>query len=108
MVWRLPGGRRRGTRVSNPVRIMDIAPTIVELAGLAVPRSFLGRSLVPLFDGAPVPPVVSHAAAQRADDLFRSHYHFASPFDPERRAVLWERCAQGGDALCAERAAQLR
>ncbi|RIQ10809.1 choline-sulfatase [Jiangella rhizosphaerae] len=48
-----PDGRGAGTRVATPVSMMDIAPTVCELAG--VPRDGLAgmdaRSLLPLVDG---------------------------------------------------------
>ena len=47
---RLPGGRK-GRRVPAPALNIDIAPTILELAGLAIPGSVQGRSLVPLLRG---------------------------------------------------------
>ncbi len=34
---------------------IDIAPTVLELAGIARPAEMEGRSLVPLFRGAPAP-----------------------------------------------------
>jgi arylsulfatase A-like enzyme len=37
-------------RVSGQVRNIDVAPTIVEIAGLPAPASFEGRSLLPLLD----------------------------------------------------------
>ncbi len=35
-------------RVTSQVRNLDIAPTLLDLAGVEVPESFEGRSLVPL------------------------------------------------------------
>ena len=45
---------RRGARVENMALLIDLAPTIVELAGADVPRSMQGRSLAPLMRGEPV------------------------------------------------------
>jgi arylsulfatase A-like enzyme len=45
IVWtgQLPAGKR----VRRQVQSIDVAPTLMELAGLPVPRSFEGRSLLP-------------------------------------------------------------
>lgn len=50
LLLKLPGGRPAGWRAAVPerVRTLDVAPTILELAGLRVPPSFRGRSLLPL------------------------------------------------------------
>lgn len=42
-----------GTRPSEFALNVDIAPTILELAGLAVPESYQGASLAPFLDAAP-------------------------------------------------------
>ena len=47
---RLPSGRK-GSRISAPALNIDIAPTILDLAGLGVPGSVQGRSLLPLLRG---------------------------------------------------------
>jgi arylsulfatase A-like enzyme len=36
---------------NEPVAAMDVAPTLVDLVGGAIPRSFRGRSLMPLVEG---------------------------------------------------------
>ncbi|HEY7516143.1 MAG TPA: sulfatase [Vicinamibacteria bacterium] len=42
-----------GRTLDHPVLNIDLAPTIAELAGVAVPESVDGRSLVPLLRGSP-------------------------------------------------------
>ncbi len=54
------GPSRTAAAVDEPVSLIDVAPTLLDLAGLAAPRSFLGRSLRPALEGralAPVPVV---------------------------------------------------
>jgi arylsulfatase A-like enzyme len=51
LIVRLPGARHGGRRVPATVRLLDVAPTILELAGLPVPESFQGRSLVGALEG---------------------------------------------------------
>jgi len=40
-----------GSRVSTQVRLIDVMPTILDLAGIEVPENLDGRSLVPLMRG---------------------------------------------------------
>jgi choline-sulfatase len=44
-----------GTRCAAPVALQDIAPTLLDLAGVAPPGHMQGRSLVPLLHGQGVP-----------------------------------------------------
>lgn len=55
-VLKLPGGAHGGTRVAAPVQLLDLYPTLAELAGLAPPADLAGRSLVPLLEGAAAQP----------------------------------------------------
>ncbi|HLF40616.1 MAG TPA: sulfatase, partial [Acidimicrobiia bacterium] len=50
LIMRLPGGRGAGRAPAEPVSHIDLMPTILELAGVAVP-TLPGRSLLPLIDG---------------------------------------------------------
>lgn len=43
--------------VRQPVSLVDVAPTVLDLVGVPVPPSFRGRSLVPQMRGAAAPPV---------------------------------------------------
>lgn len=46
-----PAGGARSTRVATPVSLIDVAPTLLEMAGGATPASMEGRSLTPCFGG---------------------------------------------------------
>lgn len=46
LVVKLPGGERAGDAVSEPVQLADVAPTLLELAGLAPAPGLAGRSLL--------------------------------------------------------------
>jgi arylsulfatase A-like enzyme len=52
MAMRLPGVIPAGSRHDGPVEMVDVAPTILDLLGLAPPSSFEGKSLAPVLDGA--------------------------------------------------------
>jgi len=69
-LWlRLPGRERAGTSVSAPVSLLDVAPTILEAAGVC-PRARLdGRSLLPLARGL--------AATEEHEFIMESGWHLA-------------------------------
>ena len=80
-----------GMRVEPLVRNLDLAPTIVELAGLPIPAEFEGLSLLPLVaDAAPVPPSVSFAWVGGLRSLTSAGWHCMRPLDAER-PVLYHR-----------------
>ena len=47
-----PGLLPEGLRISNPVRLLDIYPTLCDLLEIDVPAGLQGRSLMPLIHGA--------------------------------------------------------
>ena len=51
LVIALPGGKGSPRRVPQQVSLTDLTPTLLELAGAAVPEGLDGRSLVPLIEG---------------------------------------------------------
>ncbi len=52
LIVRLPQGRLAGRRIAEQVQLIDVAPTLLELAGLRSPRSFQGISLASYMDGS--------------------------------------------------------
>lgn len=56
LVVRLPGGAPAGTTVADPADQIDIAPTLLDLAGIAAPPELPGASLLPGIGGGPSPP----------------------------------------------------
>jgi arylsulfatase A-like enzyme/Flp pilus assembly protein TadD len=50
-VIRAPFERLRGRRVADPVRVIDLMPTALELLGVATPKDISGASLLPLMTG---------------------------------------------------------
>jgi N-acetylglucosamine-6-sulfatase len=55
MLMRCPQLFKGGTVVDQVVANIDVAPTIMEVMGLAAPAHFDGRSMVPLLRGESVP-----------------------------------------------------
>ena len=53
LLVKLPGGARAGERVRRPVGLVDVHPTVLELAGVEAPPGGAGRSLLgPAEEGA--------------------------------------------------------
>lgn len=50
-IVRAPFERLRGRTVADPVRVIDLAPTVLELLGLQTPPEMSGTSLLPLMTG---------------------------------------------------------
>ena len=48
LIVKLPGGDLRGKRVRSPAQLIDLLPTIAEVAGFAVPERVKGESLIAL------------------------------------------------------------
>ncbi|MDH3253386.1 MAG: sulfatase [Acidobacteriota bacterium] len=63
-----------GTRVGDLVRLIDVAPTLYELAGIPSPEPISGRSLVPLFSASgkltPVPAFAEMVDLEQQQALF--------------------------------------
>lgn len=51
LLWSWPGHFGAGVRSDALVELTDIAPTLMELAGLPVPETMQGRSLLPILAG---------------------------------------------------------
>jgi arylsulfatase A-like enzyme len=83
MVW-APGIIRPDTRVTNLVLNIDIAPTILEMAGLSKPGQMDGASFLPLLNGNTLVPW--------RDRIFYEYYwEYAYPQTPTVHAVRNER-----------------
>ena len=51
LIFKLPNQRRGGTRVEQQVRLLDVAPTVLDLLDIPKPETMLGQSLVPAIEG---------------------------------------------------------
>ncbi|MFT7670848.1 MAG: choline-sulfatase [Planctomycetota bacterium] len=54
LIFRLPELIPAGTQVKGATGLVDVAPTLCELAGIQAPSTFVGRSLVPALNGSPL------------------------------------------------------
>ncbi len=79
LLLRIPG--RPAGVVTAPVSLVDVMPTLLELAGAAVPEGLDGRSLLPLLDAAP--------AGDAGRVLFAMDHHYR--WEPDGRRVVAER-----------------
>ena len=52
LLLKRPGGRDAGRRIAARVSAVDLAPTLLELAGVAAPPATQGQSLLPLLSAA--------------------------------------------------------
>jgi arylsulfatase A-like enzyme len=53
LILRLPGRQHAGRVVSEPVELLDVAPTVLDLVGVPAPAAFQGRSLARFWNGSP-------------------------------------------------------
>ena len=69
LVIRAPGLIAAGARVDRPVSLLDVAPTLLDLAGLPAPASYAGVDLAASCRGAepPVRPIVSESTSVGPD-----------------------------------------
>ncbi len=69
LVVRLPDGHpahRRDVVVEQLVRVVDIAPTLLDALGLPVPEGLDGRSLLPLLEGKQMPALWAYSETGRS------------------------------------------
>jgi arylsulfatase A-like enzyme len=55
MLVRFPGVVKPGTAVNQLVMNLDIAPTMLDVAGVAIPKEIQGKSMLPLFSNKNAP-----------------------------------------------------
>jgi choline-sulfatase len=84
LVFKLPGDRFAGRRVRARVGLVDVAPTVFALAGIAPPDTVQGESLLPLMK-SPIP-AMQHAASGSQDIGDRVSY---AETDYPHRAFGW-------------------
>lgn len=51
LIIKVPAGEHAGRRVAAPVQLVDLVPTVLDLAKAPIPGNLDGRTLTPLLDG---------------------------------------------------------
>ena len=103
LMIRLPGARRGGTRVTAPVSLADVLPTLLELLGLEPAAGVSGRSLSGLMRGDEEPPRLQFAEYGARGDLWAKsvwddRWRYTEIQDPGRfSAELFDRRADPGE-----------
>lgn len=64
--------KARGTLVREPGHLIDVMPTLVELAGATYPKSFNGHAILPM-EGRSMVPAFRGAALTRGKPIFWEH-----------------------------------
>jgi arylsulfatase A-like enzyme/Flp pilus assembly protein TadD len=77
----LPGKLQAGKRIDSRVRLVDVLPTILQVAGLEVPRQVQGQSLFAMMKPNP--------AADRSEEAEASDRPAYAETDYPRRAYHW-------------------
>lgn len=101
IVW-VPGLPPR--RVPEPVELMDVAPTLLQLLGVPAPSSYQGRSLVPLLEGKREPGRLAFSSSSTLGDSRRDPRMFSVQderfkliYDADTRALTLYDLAQDPD-----------
>ena len=69
LIWSWPGHFQSGMQSDALVELTDVAPTLLQLAGLPIPRGMQGRSLLPILTG--------NASPHQHRDFVRCEYYDA-------------------------------
>ncbi len=83
LVMQLPKVLKAGSKVTDVVANIDLAPTFLELAGLRPPANMDGRSYVPLMKGEKI--------AWRENLLYEYYWEYAFPQTPTMHALRGSR-----------------
>lgn len=92
MVWSCPGRFRPDLASEALVELVDIAPTLLEAAGLDVPWQMQGRSLLPILEGRADPHRHKrHVVSEFKDSIggHPDHTHGSMVFDGRFKSVVY-------------------
>ena len=78
MIIRWPGKYKAGLRSDALVEMIDLAPTLLEAAGMPIPEGMQGRSLTPLLTGR---------TAQHRDSIYCEYFDSLALYNPPPMAM---------------------
>jgi arylsulfatase A-like enzyme len=74
LVIKLPGGGSAGKRIENRVELVDVLPTILQAAGVAVPQEVQGEPLLAMMKPAPAASARAAATSQERPAYAETEY----------------------------------
>ncbi len=91
-----PGEQKAGRVFGQTVQSLDIAPTIMSIAGEAIPSDFEGRNLLPLLSGESIP-AIPHVISEHANNQavmlrepeYKYVHYFGQPYYMEPEVGLY-------------------
>ena len=92
MVWSWPGRIKPALASDALVELVDIAPTLLEAAGIEVPWQMQGKSLLPILEGLAEPHThKSHVVSEFKDSIggHADHTHGSMVFDGRYKSVIY-------------------
>jgi arylsulfatase len=78
LIIRYPGKYKAGLKLDHLVELVDIAPTLMDAAGLTIPAGMQGRSLTPLLTGQ---------STTHRDSVYMEYYNAVAKYDPNPMAT---------------------
>lgn len=90
-------------RIADPVQLIDVMPTVLDLLGLKIPETAQGQSLLPLIKGQPFQrrgPVITsrfaHPYSQRNELLPENHIDSVGELDANWKLIYREKAKEVG------------
>jgi arylsulfatase A-like enzyme/Flp pilus assembly protein TadD len=68
LLFKLPRGRYAGKTIDTRAGLVDVMPTILQVAGISIPKEMQGESLLPMLQTTASGPAATHSAARRNAD----------------------------------------
>jgi arylsulfatase A-like enzyme len=78
LIMRWPGKYKAGLKVDALVELVDIAPTLMDAAGLTTPAGMQGKSLTPLLTGA---------SREHRESIYMEYYNAVAKYTPTPMAT---------------------